>query len=76
MDNFADYWRASPLNALCFENAYFTNQTGGVTNAAGGGMLRPIDLLKVGQLVAQDGVWQEKNGCCLKVGLNVLLSDT
>ncbi|EGA69472.1 beta-lactamase [Vibrio sinaloensis DSM 21326] len=60
VDNFADYWRTSPLNALCFENAYFTNQTGGVTNAAGGGMLRPIDLLKVGQLVAQDGVWQEK----------------
>ena len=60
VEHFADYWRESPLSALCFENAYFMNQAGGVTNTAGGGMLRPIDLLKVGQLVAQDGVWQEQ----------------
>ncbi|WP_425667226.1 serine hydrolase domain-containing protein [Vibrio tubiashii] len=56
--NFADYWRSSPLNMLCFQNAYMSMQAGGVSNAAGGGYMRPRDMLKVGQLVVQDGVWQ------------------
>lgn len=56
--NLAAYWQQSSLAKLCFTNAYMTIQNQGVTNAAGGGLLRPRDMLKIGQLVAQDGIWQ------------------
>ncbi|OAJ95151.1 serine hydrolase domain-containing protein [Vibrio bivalvicida] len=58
--NLADYWQSSPINALCFQNAYMSMQAGGVSNAAGGAYMRPRDMLKVGQFVAQDGVWQQE----------------
>lgn len=56
--NLADFWQSSALNQICMQNAYMATQAGGVSNAAGGGYLRPRDMLKIGQFVAQDGVWQ------------------
>ncbi|RTZ18291.1 class C beta-lactamase-related serine hydrolase [Vibrio aquaticus] len=57
-DNLAAYLRHSDFNKLCLKDAYVMKQAGEVTNAAGGGYLRPRDMLKVGQLVAQQGEWQ------------------
>ncbi|MFT6987554.1 MAG: CubicO group peptidase (beta-lactamase class C family) [Psychromonas sp.] len=54
----ADYAKNGPLKALCFEDAYWHKQKDGKTNTAGGGMMRPIDMLKVGQLMLDDGQWQ------------------
>lgn len=56
----ADYAKNGPLKALCFNNAYWFKQKDGKTNTAGGGMMRPIDMLKVGQLMLDDGQWQGK----------------
>ena len=58
--NFADYWQSSPMNTLCLQNAYISIQSGGVSNAAGGAYMRPRDMLKIGQFVAQDGVWNSE----------------
>lgn len=48
----------SGLSKLCFKNAYISAQMGDVSNTAGGGMLRPRDMLKLGMLVNNDGDWQ------------------
>ncbi|CCN85849.1 putative Beta-lactamase class C and other penicillin binding protein [Vibrio nigripulchritudo BLFn1] len=48
----------SALSKLCFINGYISGQMGYVSNAAGGGYLRPRDMLKLGILVNDDGKWQ------------------
>ena len=56
----ADYARISLLKALCFKDAYWGKQYDGRTSTAGGAIMRPIDMLKIGQLMLDDGVWQGK----------------
>ncbi|PKF60203.1 hypothetical protein CW745_16150 [Psychromonas sp. psych-6C06] len=56
----ADYAKHGPLKTLCFNNAYWYKQKDGKTNTAGGGMMRPIDMLKIGQLMLDGGEWQDK----------------
>uniref|UniRef100_A0A2A4YX93 Beta-lactamase-related domain-containing protein n=1 Tax=OCS116 cluster bacterium TaxID=2030921 RepID=A0A2A4YX93_9PROT len=47
----------STLKALNFENLLWQAQTDGRINTAGGVMLRPRDLAKIGQLMLNDGIW-------------------
>ena len=54
----ADYARNGPLKALCFKNASWSKQKDGKTNTATGAMMRPIDMLKIGQLMLNSGQWQ------------------
>jgi len=54
----ADYARNSALAALCFKNSYWLKQNDGKTNTAGGVMMRSLDMLKVGQLMLNEGKWQ------------------
>lgn len=56
----ADYARNSALKSLCFENSFWTKQNDGKTNTAGGVMMRPIDMLKIGQLMLDEGMWKGK----------------
>ncbi|WP_053062481.1 serine hydrolase domain-containing protein [Photobacterium aquae] len=56
----ADYARDSALSALCFKNSFWSKQNDGKTNTAGGAMMRPLDMLKVGQLMLNEGIWQGK----------------
>lgn len=56
----ADYAKKGPLSALCFNNAYWYKNDDGRTGVAGGAYLRPIDMLKLGQLVLNDGHWNGK----------------
>ena len=56
----ADYAKNGPLKALCFKNAYWTKQNDGKTNTAGGGTIRPMDMLKIGQLMLDNGQWSGK----------------
>ena len=56
----ADYARTSALKSLCFKNSYWSKQNDGKTNTAGGVMMRPIDMLKIGQLMLNEGKWQGK----------------
>ncbi|WP_104401142.1 serine hydrolase domain-containing protein [Vibrio penaeicida] len=57
-ERFAGAVTDSGLSKLCFKNAYISAQMGDVSNTAGGGMLRPRDMLKLGMLVNNDGKWQ------------------
>ncbi|TFH89523.1 serine hydrolase domain-containing protein [Vibrio ouci] len=56
-DNLSGVIREEGLNKLCLQSAYLMKQNGEVSNAAGGAYLRPRDMLKLGQLVAQKGQW-------------------
>lgn len=56
----SDYAKDGPFSALCFKNAYWLKQNDGRTNVAGGAFLRPRDMLKIGQLVLNDGNWNGK----------------
>ena len=56
----ATYAQDSLSKHLCFKNAYWSKQNDGKTNTAGGAMMRPMDMLKIGQLMLDDGVWQGK----------------
>lgn len=56
----SDYAMTGPLSALCFENAFWLKQNDQRSNVAGGVMLRPRDMLKLGQLVLDEGKWQGK----------------
>ncbi|MGR6838214.1 serine hydrolase domain-containing protein [Aliivibrio wodanis] len=56
----SDYAKNGPLSALCFKNAYWLKQNDDRTNVAGGAFLRPRDMLKIGQLVLNDGNWNGK----------------
>ncbi|WP_087018264.1 serine hydrolase [Thaumasiovibrio subtropicus] len=53
----SDYAKNGPLSALCLKNAFWFKQQDGRTNVAGGAYMRPIDMLKIGQLVLNDGAW-------------------
>lgn len=57
-DNVADYAKYGPMTELCLKNAYWLLQSDRYPNAAGGLFLRPIDMVKLGQLVRDDGQWQ------------------
>ncbi|WP_158587107.1 serine hydrolase domain-containing protein [Motilimonas pumila] len=59
-DNIADYATQSALAKLCFENAYWQLQHDGRPNAGGGLNLRPRDMLKIGELVLQQGQWHQQ----------------
>jgi len=53
-DKVEDYARETLSKSLCFKNAfwqYTENKT------SGSGYLRPIDMLKIGQLMLDDGKW-------------------
>lgn len=56
----SDYAKNGPLSELCFENAYWFKQGDNRTNVAGGAYLRPRDMLKLGQLVLNEGSWNGK----------------
>ncbi len=56
----SDYAKNGPLSALCFNNAYWYKKNDGRTGVAGGAYLRPRDMLKLGQLVLNDGHWNGK----------------
>ncbi|WP_083201843.1 serine hydrolase [Aliivibrio sp. 1S128] len=56
----SEYTKEGPLSALCFKNAYWLKQNDNRTNVAGGAFLRPRDMLKIGQLVLNDGNWNGK----------------
>ena len=50
----------STLKALNFENLLWQAQNDGRINTAGGVMLRPRDLAKIGKLMLDGGVWNDK----------------
>lgn len=54
------YAQKGPLSALCFKNAFWIKQKDQRSNVAGGAVLRPRDMLKLGQLVLNEGKWQGK----------------
>lgn len=56
----ADYAITSALEELCLKNSFWSKQKDGITNTAGGLRMRPIDMLKVGQLMLNEGMWQDK----------------
>jgi len=56
----SDYAKKGPLSALCFKNAYWLKKNDGRTHVGGGAYLRPRDMLKLGQLVLNDGHWNGK----------------
>lgn len=56
----SDYAMTGPLSALCFKNAFWMKQNDQRSNVAGGVMLRPRDMLKLGQLVIDEGQWHGK----------------
>ncbi|MCP5076596.1 MAG: hypothetical protein GY951_00845 [Psychromonas sp.] len=59
-NNAADYVQQSPLSALCLQNAYWGKFNSGGTDVAGGALLRPLDMMKLGQLMLNDGKWKGK----------------
>ncbi|MCQ1060862.1 beta-lactamase family protein [Photobacterium sp. ZSDE20] len=59
-DSVSDYAKNGPLSALCFDNAYWMKQTDQRSNVAGGVMLRPRDMMKLGHLVLNEGQWNGK----------------
>lgn len=60
-DSVLDYLqKTSTLKALKFENLLWQEQMDGRINTAGGVMLRPRDLAKIGELMLNDGVWDDK----------------
>lgn len=56
----SDYAIHGPISELCFKNAYWLKQQDQRTNVAGGAFLRPRDMLKIGQLVLNEGKWKDK----------------
>jgi CubicO group peptidase (beta-lactamase class C family) len=56
--NVAEYALQSPLSSLCFKNAFWAKDANGRTSVAGGAMMRPMDMLKLGQLMLDKGKWQ------------------
>ena len=56
----ADYAQSGPLEALCFKNSFWRKENVNKSNVDAGVMMRPIDMLKVGQLMLNDGQWQGK----------------
>lgn len=56
----SDYAKNGPLSALCFKNSYWLKKNDGRTHVGGGAYLRPRDMLKLGQLVLNDGQWNGK----------------
>ncbi len=58
--NAAEYLRASRLKDLCITNASWGYMQDGRLGAGGGMYFRPRDMLKFGQLIANDGEWNGK----------------
>lgn len=56
----ADYAKHSVLKALCFKNSFWLKENKKQTSVDAGVMMRPIDMLKVGQLMLNEGQWQGK----------------
>lgn len=56
----SDYAKNGPLSELCFNNAYWLKQGDSRTDVASGAFLRPLDMLKLGQLVLNEGNWNGK----------------
>lgn len=52
--------QTSTLKALNFENLLWQKQNDGRINTAGGVMMRPRDLAKIGHLMLSDGVWNDE----------------
>jgi CubicO group peptidase (beta-lactamase class C family) len=55
---FSDYTQAKLFNALAIKNVNWPYNEMGITQGGGGVEIAAKDLLKVGQLVLQQGVWQ------------------
>ena len=53
----AQYAKHGPLSALCFQNAHWLTYADGSTNVGAGVSMRPIDMIKVGKLMLDGGVW-------------------
>jgi CubicO group peptidase (beta-lactamase class C family) len=56
----ADFVGRSSLSNLCIKNAYWYKQMDGRQNSAGGLYLRPRDMAKVGQIILENGIWNDK----------------
>lgn len=56
----SDYAKNGPLSELCFKNAYWLKQRDSRTDVAAGAHLRPRDMLKLGQLILNEGNWNGK----------------
>lgn len=56
----ADFAGKSSLSKLCIKNAYWSKQIDGRQNSAGGLKLRPRDMVKVGQIILQKGIWNHQ----------------
>ena len=55
-----DYLASSTLAELGFEETRWLAQADGRQNTAGGAMLRPRDLVKIGQMMIDGGTWNGK----------------
>ncbi len=56
----ADSAGKSSFSKLGIKNAYWYKQIDGRQNAAGGLLLRPIDIAKIGQIVLANGIWNDQ----------------
>ena len=56
----ADFAGKSSFAKLNMKNAYWYEQHDSRQNAAGGLLLRPIDMAKIGQLVLDKGKWEDR----------------
>ena len=56
----ADFAGKSSLSKLCMKNAYWYKQMDGRQNSAGGLYLRPRDMAKVGQIILDNGIWNDQ----------------
>ena len=55
-----DFAGKSSLSKLCMKNAYWYEQMDGRQNSAGGLYLRPRDMAKVGQIILDNGIWNDQ----------------
>ena len=53
-----EYAKSGPLSKLCFKNSSWGNNIDGRNDAGAGVKLRPIDMLKIGQLMLNNGKWK------------------
>jgi CubicO group peptidase (beta-lactamase class C family) len=55
-----DFAGKSSFSKLCITNGYWHKHMDGRQNAAGGLFLRPRDMVKIGQIVLDKGIWNDQ----------------